>query len=61
MKIALFANTDWYLYNFRLGLARALHDAGNEVFMLSPKGAIASCSNASLCGVKLTLVGEVAG
>ena len=38
MKIALFANTDWYLYNFRLGLARALRDAGNEVFMLSPKG-----------------------
>ncbi|MBP0590963.1 glycosyltransferase family 4 protein [Paraburkholderia sp. LEh10] len=37
-KIVLFANTDWYLYNFRLSLAHALRDAGNEVILLSPPG-----------------------
>jgi glycosyltransferase involved in cell wall biosynthesis len=37
-KIVLFANTDWYLYNFRLSLANALRDAGNEVVLLSPPG-----------------------
>ena len=26
MRIVLFANTDWYLYNFRLSLAKALVD-----------------------------------
>lgn len=38
MKILLFANTEWYLYNFRLSLARALRDAGHEVLLLSPPG-----------------------
>lgn len=38
MKILLFANTDWYLYNFRLPLARALRQAGAEVVLLSPPG-----------------------
>ena len=38
MKIVLFANTDWYLYNFRRSLALALHDAGHEVLLLSPPG-----------------------
>lgn len=38
MKIALFANTEWYLYNFRRSLALALHDAGHEVLMVSPPG-----------------------
>ena len=38
MKIVLFANTDWYLYNFRLPLARTLLDAGWEVLLLSPPG-----------------------
>lgn len=38
MKILLFANTDWYLYNFRRSLALALKDAGNEVILLSPPG-----------------------
>lgn len=38
MKVLLFANTDWYLYNFRLSLARALRDAGHEVLLVSPRG-----------------------
>jgi len=38
MKIILFANTDWYLYNFRCSLALALRDAGYEVLLLSPPG-----------------------
>lgn len=38
MKILLFANTDWYLYNFRLSLASSLRDEGHEVTLLSPVG-----------------------
>ena len=38
MKVLLFANTDWYLYNFRLSLARALRAHGHEVILLSPPG-----------------------
>lgn len=38
MKILFFANTEWYLYNFRLGLARYLRAAGHEVVMVSPPG-----------------------
>ncbi len=38
MKIILFANTDWYLYNFRLELAKALHARGDDVIFLSPPG-----------------------
>lgn len=38
MKIILFANTDWYLYNFRLALAKELRARGNEVVLLSPPG-----------------------
>lgn len=34
----MFANTDWYLYNFRRSLALALRDAGHEVILLSPPG-----------------------
>lgn len=37
-KVILFANTDWYLYNFRLSLARRLRDLGHEVVLLSPPG-----------------------
>ncbi|MDR7135851.1 glycosyltransferase involved in cell wall biosynthesis [Lysobacter niastensis] len=37
-KIVLFANTDWYLYNFRRSLALALRDAGHEVLLISPPG-----------------------
>ncbi|MGN6112256.1 MAG: glycosyltransferase family 4 protein [Luteimonas sp.] len=38
MKIVLFANTDWYLYNFRRSLAKTLIDLGHEVVLLSPPG-----------------------
>ncbi|XYJ11585.1 glycosyltransferase family 4 protein [Telluria sp. B2] len=38
MKIILFANTDWYLFNFRLSLARALQAQGFEVLLISPPG-----------------------
>jgi glycosyltransferase involved in cell wall biosynthesis len=38
MKIILFANTDWYLYNYRLPLARALRARGDELVLLSPPG-----------------------
>ena len=42
IKILLFANTDWYLYNFRLSLAKALQKQGYRVILLSPKGEYAS-------------------
>jgi len=38
LKCLLFANTDWYLYNFRRSLALALKDAGHEVLLVSPPG-----------------------
>lgn len=38
MKILLFANTDWYLYNFRLPLAKFLQQKGIEVVFTSPPG-----------------------
>jgi glycosyltransferase involved in cell wall biosynthesis len=38
MKVILFANTDWYLYNFRRDLAMALRERGDEVVLLSPAG-----------------------
>ncbi len=37
-RIALLANTDWYLYNFRLPLAVALRNDGHDVVMISPPG-----------------------
>lgn len=37
-KILLFANTDWYLYNFRLSLAKNLREQGHEVILVSPPG-----------------------
>lgn len=39
MKIVLFANTDWYLYNFRISLARRLRRDGHDVLLLSSPGA----------------------
>ncbi len=36
-KILLVANTGWYLYNFRLPLARFLRDRGVDVVMVSPE------------------------
>lgn len=38
MKVILFANTDWYLYNFRLPLAEAIRSTGAEVVLVSPDG-----------------------
>ncbi len=40
-KVALVANTDWYLYNFRLSLAEELRREGYEVLLLSPRGPFA--------------------
>ena len=37
-KIILFANTDWYLYNFRRSLALAVQAAGHDVLLVSPPG-----------------------
>ncbi len=42
MKIILAANTDWYLFNFRLSLARWLRTAGAEVVLVSPNGKFVS-------------------
>ena len=38
MKLILFANTDWYLYNFRRSLALALREGGHDVLLISPLG-----------------------
>lgn len=38
LKVIFFANTEWYLYNFRLAFARFLRDRGFEVVMFSPEG-----------------------
>ncbi|NUS38008.1 MAG: glycosyltransferase family 4 protein [Lysobacter sp.] len=38
MKFVFYANTDWYLYNFRLSTARQLQAHGHDVVMLSPPG-----------------------
>lgn len=38
MKVVLFANTEWYLFNFRRSLAAALRQAGHEVLLVSPPG-----------------------
>ena len=38
MKIWLVANTDWYLYRFRLQWARFLQQQGMEVVFVSPPG-----------------------
>lgn len=37
-KILLFANTDWYLYNFRRSLAERLRAEGWQVVLISPPG-----------------------
>ena len=38
MKAIFFANTDWYLYNFRLDLAKFLREQGWEVVFMAPSG-----------------------
>ncbi|EIM31317.1 glycosyltransferase [Leptothrix ochracea L12] len=39
MKIAIVANTAWYVANFRLNLMRALRHAGHEVVAIAPPDA----------------------
>jgi glycosyltransferase involved in cell wall biosynthesis len=41
-KLCLVANTDWYLYNFRLALAKKMRDLGWEVVLVSPSGPYAA-------------------
>jgi glycosyltransferase involved in cell wall biosynthesis len=41
MKIILFANTDWYLYKFRINQAKELRALGVEVVLVSPRGEFA--------------------
>ena len=36
MRIAVVANSAWYLFNFRRRLMRALQDDGHEVVAISP-------------------------
>ena len=38
LKVILFSNTDWFLYNFRLNTAIGLRDAGYDVLLVSPQG-----------------------
>lgn len=38
MRVLLFANTDWFLYNFKRALAVALQAQGHEVVLVSPPG-----------------------
>lgn len=38
VKIIFFANTDWYLYNFRRSLVLAAQSSGYEVLLISPPG-----------------------
>jgi glycosyltransferase involved in cell wall biosynthesis len=38
VRVVLFANTEWYLYNFRRTLALSLREAGHEVLLVSPPG-----------------------
>jgi hypothetical protein len=35
-KVLLVANTDWYLFNFRLDFAQFLKSQGLDVVMVSP-------------------------
>lgn len=41
-KVILVANTDWFLYNFRLALARQLREQGFDVVLVSPSGSFLS-------------------
>jgi glycosyltransferase involved in cell wall biosynthesis len=36
--VVMFANTDWYLYNFRRSLALKIQSLGHTVLMISPDG-----------------------
>lgn len=45
-KVLLVANTDWYLYHFRLALARFLLQQGLDVVMVAPEGKFAAAIEA---------------
>lgn len=49
MRIILFTNTSWNIYNFRAGLIRALQKAGHEVHALAPEDAYSSHLTAMGC------------
>jgi len=38
LKIIIFTNTDWYLYNFRYPLAKYYRQQGHEVVLMTPPG-----------------------
>ena len=38
LKIILFANTDWFLYNFRLSLIKQLANEGHQLLLVSADG-----------------------
>lgn len=38
MKVALVANTDWYLFGYRFDLAKTLRQGGLDVTLISPSG-----------------------
>jgi len=38
LKAIFFANTDWYLFNFRLDFAKFLQEKGWEVVLMAPEG-----------------------
>lgn len=38
MKVVLYANTDWYIYNFRFSLVKKLIAEGYDVTILTPQG-----------------------
>jgi glycosyltransferase involved in cell wall biosynthesis len=37
MKIAIVINTSWNIYNYRMGLLKALMDQGHEVYAIAPR------------------------
>jgi glycosyltransferase involved in cell wall biosynthesis len=49
-RVVLFANTDWYLYNFRLKLALKLSELGSDVLLISPPGPYAE--RFASCGLR---------
>ena len=55
MKFVFYANTDWYLFNFRLSTALELKAHGHDVVMLSPPGEF----GAPQCGLRGNVVRDL--
>ena len=56
MKIILLANTDWYLYNYRLTLARELQSQGHDIILISPNGSyVSKLEKAGFCWKEFSL------